>query len=37
MLDNCSIHLGEAIEALIIQAGAQLGYLPPYSPDFSPT
>lgn len=36
ILDNCSIHLGEAIEALIIQAGAKLVYLPPYSPDFSP-
>lgn len=36
ILDNCSIHLGEAIENLITQAGATLIYLPPYSPDFSP-
>lgn len=36
ILDNCSIHLGEAIENLITQAGAKLIYLPPYSPDFSP-
>ena len=36
VLDNCSIHLGKEIEALITQAGAHLIYLPPYSPDFSP-
>lgn len=36
LLDNCSIHKGEAIEALITKAGAKLIYLPPYSPDFSP-
>lgn len=36
ILDNCSIHLGTAIEELIRQAGATLIYLPPYSPDFSP-
>lgn len=36
ILDNCSIHLGEEIEALITQAGAHLIYLPPYSPNFSP-
>ncbi len=36
LMDNCSIHKGEEIEALITQAGAKLIYLPPYSPDFSP-
>ena len=35
-MDNCSIHKGEEIEALIASAGAKLIYLPPYSPDFSP-
>ncbi len=36
IMDNCSIHQGETIEALINQAGARLIYLPPYSPEFSP-
>jgi transposase len=36
LMDNCSIHKGAAIEALITQAGAKLIYLPPYSPDFLP-
>lgn len=36
LMDNCSIHKGAEIEALITQAGAILIYLPPYSPDFSP-
>lgn len=36
LMDNCSIHKGEEIEALIHLAGAKLIYLPPYSPDFSP-
>ncbi|MEM6437199.1 MAG: IS630 family transposase [Cyanobacteria bacterium P01_D01_bin.115] len=36
IMDNCSIHLGKAIEDMIVQAGASLIYLPPYSPDFSP-
>lgn len=36
ILDNCSVHLGEGIKMLITEAGAQLIYLPPYSPDFSP-
>jgi transposase len=36
LMDNCSIHKGIEIEALITQAGAKLIYLPPYSPDFSP-
>lgn len=37
VVDNCSIHKNnQELEALIIAAGAQLIYLPPYSPDFSP-
>ena len=36
VMDNCSIHKGKEIEALIQAAGASLIYLPPYSPDFSP-
>lgn len=36
VMDNCSIHKGAAIEALISEAGARLIYLPPYSPEFSP-
>jgi transposase len=34
--DNCSIHKGKEIEKAIINAGASLIYLPPYSPDFNP-
>lgn len=36
IMDNCSIHLGEEVRKLIEAAGAQLIFLPPYSPDFSP-
>ncbi len=36
LMDNCWIHKGAAIEALITQARARLIYLPPYSPEFSP-
>jgi transposase len=36
IMDNCSIHKGKEIKALIEAAGAILIYLPPYSPDFSP-
>ncbi len=36
VMDNCSIHKGKEIEAMIHKAGARLIYLPPYSPDFSP-
>jgi transposase len=36
IMDNCSIHLGKAVEEQIRSVGAHLIYLPPYSPDFSP-
>jgi transposase len=36
IMDNCSIHKSPELEAIISEAGAQLIYLPPYSPDFSP-
>lgn len=36
IMDNCSIHKSDELEAIITKAGARLIYLPPYSPDFSP-
>jgi transposase len=36
LLDNYSIHKGKEVEKAIEAAGAQVIYLPPYSPDFSP-
>ncbi|HEY9762116.1 MAG TPA: IS630 family transposase [Trichocoleus sp.] len=36
VLDNCSIHKGAEIAALIQSAGATVIFLPPYSPEFSP-
>ncbi|MDY6785059.1 MAG: transposase [Cyanobacteriota bacterium] len=36
LLDNYSIHKGENIEKAVREAGAELIYLPPYSPDLSP-
>ena len=36
VLDNLSSHKGPAVRALIEAAGAQLLYLPPYSPDLNP-
>lgn len=35
-LDNCPIHLSEEMEKAILEKGAKLIYLPPYSPDFAP-
>jgi transposase len=36
VMDNLSVHKRASIRALIEQAGAQLLFLPPYSPDLSP-
>lgn len=36
IMDNCSIHKGEKIRELIESAGANLLYLPTYSPEFNP-
>ena len=36
IMDNCSIHKGKQVEALIEEAGAKLVYLSSYSPDFNP-
>jgi transposase len=36
VMDNLSVHKVQDIEAMIKGAGAQLIYLPPYSPDWSP-
>ena len=35
-MDNLSSHKGPRVRALIEAAGAQLRFLPPYSPDFNP-
>jgi transposase len=35
-MDNLSSHKGPRVRALIEAAGAQLIFLPPYSPDFNP-
>ena len=36
IMDNAKINLGEMVRKMIEEAGAQLVYLPPYSPEFSP-
>lgn len=36
VMDNLSVHKGVAIRQAIESAGAELCYLPPYSPDFNP-
>jgi transposase len=36
VMDNCDLHKGDEIEALIQSVGARIIYLPPYSPKFSP-
>ena len=36
IMDNLSSHKGPAVRAAIEAAGADLLYLPPYSPDFNP-
>ncbi len=36
IMDNLSVHKGAAIRETIEAAGAELRFLPPYSPDFNP-
>ncbi len=36
VIDNLSAHKGARVEQLIKSAGAELRYLPPYSPDMNP-
>ena len=36
IMDNLSVHKGAAIRDAIQAAGAELRFLPPYSPDFNP-
>ncbi len=36
IMDNLSSHKGEKVRELIKSAGADLVFLPPYSPDFNP-
>jgi transposase len=36
VMDNGSLHLGEEVRTMIEAVGANLVYLPPYSPDFNP-
>lgn len=36
IMDNLSSHKGPRVRAMIEAAGAELRYLPPYSPDFNP-
>ena len=35
-MDNLAAHKVEGVRGLIENCGAQLRYLPPYSPDFNP-
>ena len=36
IMDNLGSHKGAAVRAAIEAAGAELRFLPPYSPDFNP-
>ena len=36
VMDNLSSHKGPRVREMIAAAGADLRYLPPYSPDFNP-
>jgi transposase len=36
VMDNLSVHKSAAIRGAIQAAGAELRFLPPYSPDFNP-
>ena len=35
VIDNASFHRSQAIEEIVAQAGCELWYLPPYSPDLN--
>jgi len=35
VIDNASFHHGQAIEEIVAQAGCEIWYLPPYSPESS--
>lgn len=35
VIDNASFHHGQAIEEIVAQAGCEIWYLPPYSPDLN--
>jgi transposase len=35
VIDNASFHQGQAIEEIVAQAGCEIWYLPPYSPDLN--
>ena len=35
VIDNASFHHSQAIEEIVAQAGCELWYLPPYSPDLN--
>lgn len=37
ILDNCRIHRNDALVELVENAGCIIKYLPPYSPDLTPT
>ena len=36
VMDNLSVHKSETVREIIEGAGAEVLYLPPYSPDFNP-
>ena len=36
IMDNLSVHKSERVREMIEGAGAEVLYLPPYSPDFNP-
>ena len=36
-MGNLSVHKSKRVERLIEEAGCELLFLPPYSPDFNPT
>ena len=35
IIDNASFHKGEEIRRMVTNAGCEIWYLPPYSPDFN--